>query len=251
MMLIASFAKDADRARRIGAQLVGKQQRADRTTLPGRQIRPTPSARPPAALRGAPIRERVVRSKIISAEPALTLRPSTRPRSPVPICSSTASGILRSEAALHGGLHQCRRQDVMRGLFERGAEPQDLVGGLVGRRFYREKARAADGQSPGLVEEDGMCSRQRFQRAPAFDEDPQASCLRDAGNECDRGRQNERQGVAATNTARARMRSPERYHAMKAITQVNGRKASAYLSASRTKGARAVCAAVTIRTMPE
>ncbi|CAM5187966.1 hypothetical protein BTHI11S_00679 [Bosea thiooxidans] len=58
------------------------------------------------------------------------------------------------------------------------------------------------------------------------------------------------QGVATTSTASARIGSPESHQAKPATISVAGRSSSAKRSAMRMKGAFAVCAASTIRTMP-
>ena len=96
-----------------------------------------------------------------------------------------------------------------------------------------------------------MRSRQRLERAPALDEDPQASRLRDAGNECDRRRQDERAG-------RRRDKHGEGADEIaREIPRNESNDAGEWQEGERifvgepTKGARAVCAAVTIRTMPE
>ncbi len=57
-------------------------------------------------------------------------------------------------------------------------------------------------------------------------------------------------GVAATSTASPRIGSPERAQAKPATASVTGSSSSAYRSARRMNGALAVCAAVTMRTMP-
>ena len=57
-------------------------------------------------------------------------------------------------------------------------------------------------------------------------------------------------GVEATKTASARIGSFEKNHAPPAVTSVRGSSSSANRSARRMKGAFAVCAALTIRTIP-
>ena len=57
-------------------------------------------------------------------------------------------------------------------------------------------------------------------------------------------------GVEATSTASARIGSPEKYHAPPAVISVTGKSSNAKRSATRTNGAFAVCAALTMRTIP-
>ena len=83
---------------------------------------------------------------------------------------------------------------MMRGLLERGAEPQHFVRILAGRGLDRKEPRAADRQRAGLVEEHGVRAGERFERPAALDQDAAPRRLRDAGDEGDRRRQDERAG---------------------------------------------------------
>jgi hypothetical protein len=58
------------------------------------------------------------------------------------------------------------------------------------------------------------------------------------------------QGVATTSTARARVGSPETAQAIAAMARLSGRKTREKRSARRTKGAFAVSASATRRTIP-
>ena len=69
---------------------------------------------------------------------------------------------------------------------------QHLVGVLARRDLDGKQPRAADRQRAGLVEQHGMRARQRLQRPAALDQDAAPRRLRDAGDEGDRRRQNER-----------------------------------------------------------
>ena len=84
------------------------------------------------------------------------------------------------------------RHDVVRGLLERGRQPQHLVGALAGRRLDGDEARAADRQRAGLVEHHGVRARQRLERPAALDQDAAPGRLRDAGDEGDRRGQDQR-----------------------------------------------------------
>ena len=82
----AGLAQHADGMRRVGAQLVGEQQRADRPPLDGDehdQRRPPRGApyRPPGPFAGA------LAAKIMSREPALTGFPAMMPCRPEPMAS--------------------------------------------------------------------------------------------------------------------------------------------------------------------
>ena len=101
---------------------------------------------------------------------------------------------LQDDAALGRRLHDGAGEHVVRGLFERGAERQHFIGALSRRGFDGEKARAADGERPGLVEQHGVGARQRFERAAALDQDAAPGRLGDAGDEGNRRRQDERAG---------------------------------------------------------
>jgi hypothetical protein len=79
-------------------------------------------------------------------------------------------------------------------LLQGAGEAEHLVGALAGRGFDGDEPGAADREGPGLVEHDGMGAGQRLQGAAALDEDAVARRLRDAGDECDRGRQDQRAG---------------------------------------------------------
>ena len=81
---------------------------------------------------------------------------------------------------------------MMRGLLERRAEHQHALDRFAGRDFDGEQPCAADRQRPGLVEQHGMGARQRFQRAAALDQNAAPRGLRDAGDEGDRGGQDQR-----------------------------------------------------------
>jgi hypothetical protein len=58
--------------------------------------------------------------------------------------------------------------------------------------FYRKKARATDGERSSLVEQDSMRPRQSLKRRATLDQNAASGSLRDARNECDGSRQNER-----------------------------------------------------------
>jgi hypothetical protein len=77
-------------------------------------------------------------------------------------------------------------------LFEGGRHREDLVRVLTRRNLDRQEARPADSQGSGLVEQNRMGTRQRFERTAALDQDAEASGARDAGDECNRGSQDER-----------------------------------------------------------
>ena len=115
----------------------------------------------------------------------------------------------------------------MRGLLERGTEPQDLVGMFVRRNLDRQQARTAHRQRASLVEQDGVGPRERLERSSPLDQNAAPRSLRDTRNEGDWCRQDEGQGVAATSTARPRIMSPEKSQATPATVSVNGRKNSA------------------------
>ena len=99
------------------------------------------------------------------------------------------------------------------GLLKRGRQTQHLVCLLARRSFDRDEPRAADRQRPGLVEHDGVGPRKRLERAPAFDENAKACGARDAGDESNRRRQDQRawrrgdeDGKAANGIARPQPR---------------------------------------------
>ncbi len=91
-------------------------------------------------------------------------------------------------------LDDCRGDDVVGGLLERAGETKHLVGALAGRRFDCDQPRAADGERAGLVEHDGVDAGERLQRAAALDQNAVARRLRDAGDEGDRRREDQRAG---------------------------------------------------------
>ena len=132
------------------------------------------------------------RAKIMSREPALTRRPSTTPCRPEPMDSRTCSGIFRARPRSAAACDDGGGENVMRGLLQRGAEHQHLVGALARGHLDREEPRAADGQRAGLVEQHGVGARQRLERAAALDQDAAPGRLRDAGDEGDRRGQDER-----------------------------------------------------------
>ncbi len=82
----------------------------------------------------------------------------------------------------------------MRGLLQRAGEPQHLVGALARCGLDRGQPGAADSECPGLIEHHGVGACQRLQRTAALDQNAAAGRLRDAGDERDRRRENERAG---------------------------------------------------------
>ena len=96
------------------------------------------------------------------------------------------------QAAVDRRPHNGGGQDVVRCLFEGGCHCEHLVRILTRRNLDRQQARSADSQGSGLVEQNRMGTRQRFERAAALDQDAEASGARDAGDEGNRGSQDER-----------------------------------------------------------
>lgn len=96
------------------------------------------------------------------------------------------------QAAIQRRLHDRTGQHVVRRLLKSGAELQHPVRLFAGCRLNRKQARAADGQRAGFVEQNSVCMRQGLERCAAFDQNAAPRSLSDAGDECDRCRQNER-----------------------------------------------------------
>ena len=187
----AGVAQQPDRPRRVGAKLVGQQQGADRPPLDrdeDDQRRPprTTADRPrgPFARAGAAI-DHVARAggHLPPVDHALQSRTDGFPY---------LLGHPESQAALDPGLDDGGGEHVMRGLLQRGTQHQHFLRRLSRRDLDRKQPRAADRQRSGLVEQYGMGARQSLQRPAALDQDAAPSGLRNAGDEGDGSRQNQR-----------------------------------------------------------
>jgi hypothetical protein len=80
----------------------------------------------------------------------------------------------------------------MRSLLERSAEREHAIDGLARRHLHRQEPRSADRQRAGLVEQHGVRPRQRLERSAALDQDTAPCRLRDAGDESNGSRQDQR-----------------------------------------------------------
>ena len=186
-------AERADRARRIGTQFIGEQERADGPFVDGEEHHQ--SRAPRGAARGP---QRPCVGRTMSKDDVVgTGAHAFAFDKAIEAGTGGLAHVLghrQRQAAVQRRGHDRRGDHVMRGLLERGAEPQDLVGMFVGRNLDRQQARTAHRQRAGLVEQDRMGPRQRLERSSAFDQNAAPRSLRDTRNEGDRCRQDERAG---------------------------------------------------------
>jgi hypothetical protein len=129
---------------------------------------------------------------------------------------------LDGEPSRERGLDDGCRDDVMGGLLQRSGEPEHLVGTFSRRGLDGDEPCAADGEGAGLVEHDRVGAGQRLQGSAALDEDAVARRLGDAGNECDRRRQDQRARRRRDQHSEAAMESPDRSQAVAATARVMG-----------------------------
>ena len=83
---------------------------------------------------------------------------------------------------------------MLRHLVERGGQTQQLLGGDLAIGLDRDETRAAAGQRAGLVEQQHLAAGEGLERAAALDQDAVAGGPRDAGDDRDRRRQDQRAG---------------------------------------------------------
>ena len=218
--------KASDRARRIGTQFIGEQERADRPFVDGEEHHQ--SRAPRGAARGA---QRPCVGRTMSKDDVVgTGAHAFAFDKAIEAGTGGLAHVLghrQRQAAVQRRGHDRRGDHVMRGLLERGAEPQDLVGMFVRRNLDRQQARTAHRQRAGLVEQHRIGPRQRLKRSSAFDQNAAPRSLRDPAMKATGAARMRGQGVAATSTARPRIMSPEKSQATLATASVNGRKNSA------------------------
>ena len=187
----AGLAQQPDRPRRVGAKFVGEQQGTDRPSLDrdeddqrraprGTADRP----RGPFARAGAAI-DHVARAggDLPPVDHALQSRAHG---------FAHLLGHPEAKAALDPSLDDGGGEYMMGGLLQRGTQHQHFFRQLARRDLDRKQPCAADRQRSGLVEQHGMGARQRLQRSAALDQDAAPRGLRDAGDEGDGRRQDQR-----------------------------------------------------------
>ena len=193
ILVDAGFAQAAERLGRVGADVVAEQQRAaqdavDRDEHAGRAFvgGPPQHVAAPGSRRSAPGDEGVAAERHPAAVDR-ALEPGAR-------VFAYVRGHRERQPALARGADQGLGDHVLRDLIERGGEPQQVLAGDRAVALDRRQPGPPAGQRAGLVEQQDLAAGQRLERAAALDQDAVAGGARDAGDDRDRRRQDQRAG---------------------------------------------------------
>ena len=134
-----------------------------------------------------------LRRETNDALPSATRRPSTLPSIPAPCCSTTSVGNVSARPRSRARAHDRRRQHVRRDLVERGREPQQLVGARASPNASTSATCGTpDVSVPVLSNSSTLPRAERLERAAALDDDAAPGGARDARDDRDRHREDQR-----------------------------------------------------------
>ena len=176
-----------DRLGRLGPDLV--LERRARRARDRRRRRGGPSGRRGAQRARPPGPASRPRSASRRGPPTATVRPSTVARAPRPASASKPAAGSRLDAACRGARDDRPRQRVLGVGLDRRGEPRAARRSSAGGRGHGRQDRLAQGERPGLVEDDDVELAGALERQAVLDQQPVAGAERGRDRDHQRDRQ--------------------------------------------------------------